>query len=292
MPLQEDYRVTLETFEGPLDLLLYLIRRAEVDIYDIPVAGITDQYLAFLRQVDDVDVEIAGEFLVMAATLIELKSRTLAPVAEEEQGEGSADLGSDGRSENDPRFELVQQLLAYQRYRTASEALEERRERFSRRLSVHAHGIEREEPQLDLEQLRELELEDLHIMDLADAYEAIMASIDFTRLGDHVVEIDDTPLALHQEDLLDQIEHAPKHRLMLQSAFQGRSRGQRIGLFLAMLELVRLRRVTIRQEQQHSEIEVVLREDEDNAAGADPAQQEDASAADEPGGGDTVNEDH
>ena len=81
MPLQEDYRVTLHAFQGPMDLLLYLIRRVEVDITDIPVAEITDQYLGFLRQVQDIDVELAGEFLVMAATLIELKSRTLMPAA-------------------------------------------------------------------------------------------------------------------------------------------------------------------------------------------------------------------
>ena len=79
MPLQEDYRVTLDAFEGPLDLLLHLIRRAELDIHDISVARITDQYLAFLRDMRTIDVEIAGDFLVMAATLIELKSRTLMP---------------------------------------------------------------------------------------------------------------------------------------------------------------------------------------------------------------------
>ena len=82
--IQEDYTVQLESFEGPLDLLLYLIRRAEVDIQNIPIAAITDQYLLVLRQVDSVDVELAGDFLVMAATLMELKSRTLAPVEVEE----------------------------------------------------------------------------------------------------------------------------------------------------------------------------------------------------------------
>ncbi len=77
---QDDYVISLETFEGPLDLLLFLIRRAEVDVQDIPIAAITDQYLLILRQVDEVDIEQAGVFLVMAATLIELKSRSLAPI--------------------------------------------------------------------------------------------------------------------------------------------------------------------------------------------------------------------
>ena len=86
--IQEDYTVQLESFEGPLDLLLYLIRRAEVDIQNIPIAAITDQYLLVLRQVDSVDVELAGDFLVMAATLMELKSRTLAPVEVEGEDAG------------------------------------------------------------------------------------------------------------------------------------------------------------------------------------------------------------
>ena len=76
MPLQEDYQIALENFQGPLDLLLYLIRRAEVDIQDIPIARITDSYITFVRQLDHIDVDVAGEFLVMAATLMEIKSRT------------------------------------------------------------------------------------------------------------------------------------------------------------------------------------------------------------------------
>ena len=88
MPLQGEYQVTLESFCGPMDLLLFLIRRAEVDVHDIPIASITDQFLGFLKQVDDVDIEAAGEFLVMAATLMEIKSRTLMP-PEPVEGEAS-----------------------------------------------------------------------------------------------------------------------------------------------------------------------------------------------------------
>ena len=79
MPLQDDYQVRLSNFEGPLDLLLFLIRRAEVDIQDIPIVEITEQYFDFLKQIDEIDIELAGEFLVMAATLIEIKSRSIRP---------------------------------------------------------------------------------------------------------------------------------------------------------------------------------------------------------------------
>src|SRR6266850_1744414 len=132
MPLQEDYQITLDAFRGPLDLLLYLIRRVEVSITDIPISQITDQYLAFLRQLDEIDIDVAGEFLVMAATLIEIKSRTLAPA---KKGEGEGETASEaagaeaigGLDLTDPRYELVQQLLAYQKYRIASDELETRR---------------------------------------------------------------------------------------------------------------------------------------------------------------------
>ncbi|MDY7108883.1 MAG: segregation/condensation protein A [Planctomycetota bacterium] len=272
MPLQEDYRVTLDAFQGPLDLLLFLIRRAEVDIHDIPVAEITDQYLAFLQQIEDIDVELAGEFLVMAATLIELKSRTLAPPEDGETGateDAESQLPGAGA---DPRYELVRQLLAYQRYRIAAEELDARRIEFAHRFPLRAGQRDRRPPEAapgtagaedepadeELPEAVELELEDVHIMDLAEAYERITASIDFSRFGDHVVEVDDTPIALHQEDLLDRLARAEAQRLTLQETFEGQTRGQRIGLFLAALELVRLHRVTVLQDDIDSEIELAL----------------------------------
>ncbi len=130
MPIPEDYQVRLDAFHGPLDLLLYLIRQAEVDIQDVSIAQITDQYLHFLDPIDDIDIEAAGEFLVMAATLMEIKSRTLMPP--DERGEPPCDEGLEGPGDEqaDPRYELVQQLLEYQRIRLASEALQQRRNAF------------------------------------------------------------------------------------------------------------------------------------------------------------------
>ena len=277
MPLQEDYQITLDTFRGPLDLLLYLIRRAEVDVHDIPIAQITDQYMAFLQRLDDIDIDVAGEFLVMAATLVEIKSRTLAPP--QKKGEGESGTGIDatdvaGIDSTDPRVELVQQLLAYQRYRIASDDLEQRRaafsQRFPRRPGKSAAALESTsqtqpggfESGNDVGQEPvDLELEDAQVFDLFECYERIMGSIDFGRMGDHKVEIDDTPIALHQEDLLDRLTRAPARTLTLQEAFEGAATGQRIGLFLATLELVRLRRVTVMQPEIDSPIELLLNED-------------------------------
>jgi segregation and condensation protein A len=304
MPLQEDYQITLDAFRGPLDLLLYLIRRAEVDIHDIPVAQITDQYLAFLKQIDDIDIDVAGEFLVMAATLVEIKSRTLMPPDAAQrgaEGDQGAAIGPDaaGLDSADPRYELVQQLLAYQKYRIASDELESRRSAFAQRFARRparfdattaplqstvtdvrspatrqaASQAQREtadasdvplESDIEAEPI-ELELDDAHIFDLSEAYERIMASIDFGKFGDHKVEIDDTPIALHQEDLLDRLMRSTQRRLTLQEAFAGSTTGQRIGLFLATLELVRLRRVTVTQPQIDSDIELLLNEDPSEA---------------------------
>jgi segregation and condensation protein A len=262
MPVQEDYQVSLEAFHGPLDLLLYLIRRAELDVHDIPIASITEQYLAFLSQVDEIDIETAGEFLVMAATLIEIKSRTLMPPGKADDGEDASEPG-DGRSAGppgvlnvaDPRAELVQQLLAYQRVRIAAEDLESRRTDFARRYPWQAYI---HESMFEKPAEVELELEDVHVLDIAQTYERICSTIDFTRIGDHRVQIDDTPIALHQEDLLDRLSRSPEHALRLQDVFEGYTSGQRVGLFLATLELTRLRRVRVRQDALEEPIEVTL----------------------------------
>ena len=106
-----DYRVNLEIFAGPLDLLLYLVRKEEVDIYDIPIAKITDQYLRYVEMLKSLDIDLAGDFLVMAATLMQIKSAMLLPKAEPDQL-GVEDL-------TDPRAELIRQLLEYKRFKDA-----------------------------------------------------------------------------------------------------------------------------------------------------------------------------
>ncbi len=122
-----DYAIKLDIFEGPLDLLLYLIRKNEIDIYNIPIALITEQYLHYLNMIKSLNLDLAGEYLVMAATLIHIKSKMLLPVPEEP---------SEEESEEDPRFALVRQLLEYQSFKEAAADLEKdpfwRRDVFAR----------------------------------------------------------------------------------------------------------------------------------------------------------------
>src|SRR4029079_12365309 len=114
-----EYRVELPTFRGPLDLLLYLVKKHEVDILDIPIAVIASSYLAYLEVLQLIDIEATGNFLVMASTLMEIKSRMMLPASEDEEEAEQA-----GEQKIDPRAELVKQLVAYRRYREAAEDLE------------------------------------------------------------------------------------------------------------------------------------------------------------------------
>lgn len=274
-----DYRVTLDAFEGPLDLLLFLIRRDEVDIHDIPVARVTEQYLAFLEAgggIESIDVELAGEFLVMASTLMELKSRLLmGPQADDAAPDAEA-AGAVARLE-DPRADLVRQLLAYKRYRDAALALESRLDAWeSRYPGAAAAAAELAKP--DQEEEAAVDLEDVTVVDLVRAFAVIMESVDFSRVGDHRVQDDETPLELHAEDVVDQLRRAGAEaagaaaaeggaaaaatgggpELPLRRIFAGRTRGEAIGLFLAILELVRQQRVTAVQDRLHGEIAVRL----------------------------------
>lgn len=281
----EEYRVHLDAFEGPLDLLLYLIRRAEVDITDIPIAAITGQYMDYLRGIEGggsrgatagkgrIDIELAGEFLVMAATLMEIKSRMLMPVEPQAGADAGGGEGGEGtrptKAPADPRADLVRQLLAYKQYRDASAALEGRLERWqSRYPSARAPA---QDPRM-IEALRhadELDLEELDLVDLIEAFGKVMESVNFDRLGDHVVTYDDTPIELHAQDLLDRLTRdvARGEELPLIHLFAGRTRGEMLGLFLATLELVRQRAVAVRQDRQNGAILIMLRDQKDEETG-------------------------
>ena len=250
---QEQFRVSLDAFDGPLDLLLYLVRRTEVDIQDIEIAKVTDEYLAVLHHATSIDIDMAGEFLVMAATLIEIKSRSLVPV--EQLAEEESDQ-TEGDSKLDPREDLIRQLLAFQRIRTAGEELEKRKALFALRYRARIQIKE-----VEVEEEPALELEDVHILDLADAYEHIASSIDFSQLDGHHVAFDDVPIEICQADLLEQLGSSENKRVCLHETFQGLPVAERVGMFLATLELVRLRKVTVQQDDISGNIVIALFED-------------------------------
>ncbi len=226
------YRVDLDIFAGPLDLLLYLVRRDEVDIYDIPISHITDQYVNHIEMLKKLDIDLAGSFLVMAATLMEIKSAMLLPRPEIED-EGAEDSG-------DPRAELIRQLLEYKRFKDAanmlSESAESRKLRHGRPDSIIVGLKADDEPEVDLEQIS--------VWTLLEAFDKLMQATGRLMKIDHIT--DDTPIDLYQVDIL--------HRLQSDgpSSFEdifkdSKNRFVMIGLFLAMLELIRSKLIGIEQ---------------------------------------------
>lgn len=268
----EDYRVNLDCYSGPLDLLLYLVKRHEIDIYDLPMKELTEQYLKHLKLIEQFNVDMAGEFLVMAATLLEVKSLMIMPAGEEgEQGEGNED---EGISETDPRYGLVQQLLAYKRFKDAASQLDERREEWEKRYAAMPTRLTKaDRKQLEGDDAEnaeavEIDLEDANVLDLCEAFAKILESIG-RNTGTHDVTYDDTPIALHAEDIYDRLQR--DGAMTLQKMFEGRkSKSELIGLFMATLELVREHRVRVIQDKVNDQIKLELRNvDEDTKSSDD-----------------------
>lgn len=262
-----EYRVSLDAFEGPLDLLLFLIRRAEVDVTDIPIARIADQYADFLATaggLERVDIDTAGDFLVMAATLMEIKSRMLAPPRPEGAEEDGAGEGSGERTKDsapDPRAELVRQLLEYKKFRDAASILEVKRTEWESRYPASGSAFDAAALRGAVSGGEGIDLDDAVLIDLAQAFHRIIQTVNLDRLGDHHVMYDDTPIELHAADLLDRLrrEAADGREMPLASVLTGRTRSEMIGLFLAVLELVRRREIAVKQAAPGGEIAIGLR---------------------------------
>ena len=245
--MAKDYTVQLDAYHGPLDLLLHLVKRHEVDLLDIPIAELTDQYLDHVRVLKEIDVERAGDFLLMAATLLEIKSRMLSPRMLGDETSAAAE-DDEPEAEDDPRYELVQQLLAYKRFKDAAVALEDRHENWAHRAPVHARPDRSADDDQNAAAV-ELDVDDLHVMDLCQAFGRMLDSIGQPRT--HDVSYDETPIALHAADIEDRLERdgGPEQSLTLRQICEGRSnRAEMIGLFLAMLELVREKKVAVVQD--------------------------------------------
>jgi len=241
----------VEIFEGPLDLLLHLIKKNEVSITDIPIAVITEQYLATLELMQFLDLDVAGEFLVMAATLVHIKSRMLLPPDETEADE---DEGAD------PRDELVRRLLEYQRFKDAAGELE-RRDILKR--DVFARSPE---PPDDIETVG---FESVSLFDLISALRTVLERL--PKDSAHEVVLETVSVREKMSLLLDDLHRRGK--LVFQELFAGAvSRLEVIVTFLAMLELVKIRAVKIWQEEAAGPIVIAaaapLEEVHDKIAGA------------------------
>ncbi len=239
LPFLDNYKVNLEAFEGPLDLLLHLIRKEEVDIYDIPIGRITSQYMAWLEQMQALDINVAGEFIVMASTLMLIKSRMLLP-RDERKAEESED------DEIDPRLELVRQLVEYRKYKDAAGDFAAREQLQS---AMYLRGAFEPPPPSDETALR---LGDIGLTELMAAFQRVLekakATVSFGHLKQHTWSVpDQMRTVLHRITLS---ERMPFDALFPAAA----PKGEVIVTFIAVLELLRLRHLRVFQEDAFGEI--------------------------------------
>lgn len=233
------YKVTLEAFEGPLDLLLHLIRENEIDIYDIPITKVCEQYLAYLSIMESLDLEVAGEWLVMAATLLEIKSRMLLP-KEETQEESQEE-------QQDPRLELVERLIEYERFKSAAEVF---RERETERSRVFARG----EVDLDYELKPTLTLEDITAEDLLSALQRVLE--DATEEEVTSIQRRKFTVRMRIREITKRLADA-QGRIVFEELFDDSvSRVEVVVTFLALLELLKMRRIKVKQKRTYGPIEI------------------------------------
>ncbi len=228
----------LEHYEGPLDLLLDLIRKQQIDIRDIPIASITSQYLGFLQKAREMDLDISAEFVFMAATLIHIKSRMLLPV--------DPALRKEGEAEEDPREELVERLLEHERYKNAAEMLQQKRmieENVWSNPQMKEFAAEIEDPGLAVD-----------MFDLVKAMSQVMERLQnrpIYEINDESVSVSD--MVAHLRTLLRESKK-DKPVFILQVMEQQRTRRAMICLFLAVLEMVKMQAVQILQRDLFGEI--------------------------------------
>lgn len=227
--LLADFQAELDVFCGPLDLLLYLIKQQEVDVLDVPIARITDQYLRVLRTLQFFNVNLAAEFTVVAATLMEIKSRSLLPdpVTEEEQ-------------EEDPARELVERLLQYKSFKEAACRLEEMADFEACKFPS---GFSPRQEQDEAETRGELALESVDLWELVSAYARV---IEQTRVPRPLqIVYDDVPLSQYMEEVRHRLGTAGGRMAFLDFFRRDQHRARVVGIFLALLELVRQQRVRV-----------------------------------------------
>lgn len=233
-----DLRIKLRVFEGPLDLLLFLIRKNELDIYDIPIESVTKQYIDTLRAMQELDLDVAGEFFVMAATLMEIKSRMLLP-----KGLHAIDPNADDE-EIDPRWDLVHQLLQYKKFKEAAAKLNELATMRQDLMERYVSALSGEPSDRPLKSVDRIELWNAFNIVLRRLAEKLVVG----EIHDEQVTVSD-----RMEYLLERTK--TEKTFIFSSLFEGKvTLRQLVATFLAVLELTRLKRMRVRQDEAFSDI--------------------------------------
>ena len=233
------YKITLDNFEGPLDLLLYLIKKSDIDICDIPIATITDQYLEYISMMKMLDLEIVGEFLVMAATLIQIKSRMLLPPDPLAKGD-----------EEDPRTELVRRLQEYEQFKLVAQELKQKE---SQRHDLFNRIVDQEKLDEMREESKEVLIE-ATLFDLINALSHAMRAVPEAK--DYLISQEEFTMEGKIHTLLHLM--VEQECVSLTQIFKNCvNKNEAICTFIAMLELIRLREVIAIQHRQFDDIEIM-----------------------------------
>jgi len=243
------YQISLEVFEGPFELLLHLIEKEEIDIYDIPIARITDQYLAYLRQMEQLDLDIASEFLLMAATLMEIKARMLLPTPVTETAAAA-------EPEIDARAELVQRLLEYKQFKQAAAELRNRAAAFELIYTREAADLTPYRPESN-------PLAGVTLIQLAQQFRQIIKHLP---AAEQVHRVFKEKITVQERMvILAQFVQAHPEGVSFTEIFHGQAtKLELIVTFLALLELIRLQEVRVRQEKNFGTIMICRVESENN----------------------------
>lgn len=236
----EKYEVKLDVFEGPIELLMHLIEKNKIDIYDIPITSLTEQYMDYLEQMKHFDIEIASEFLVMAATLLLIKSRMMLPKThvEEEQ-------------EEDPRQELLQRILEYQQFKQVSVVLEDKAVKQSRFFAREPLEIP----------VHHTPPENLSVTELWEAFRRLVAVRKELTIPDVIVAQEEFRIEDQMVHILTLLTESEKNEIRFETIFISGLRSELIASFLAMLELIRRHRIVVRQDMLFASIMICLRKD-------------------------------
>jgi segregation and condensation protein A len=264
------YRVELQQFEGPMDLLLFFIKRDEIDVYDIPIARIADEYLAYVKVLEEIDLDGVGDFIYMAALLINIKARMLLP---------STETDEEGK-EVDPRRELVERLLEYVRYKEAahqlSTRLEQRREHFTRGDAARNRERVEEDHETNV---------DASVYDLVEALGEMLEIEEGDTEPTHEVEPLEHSIEEQQHYVLSRLDKDPQ--VSFHALVERRSKGFVIATFLAVLELARQHYLRLHLRDDRSDFLVEERDDKplqpnDSALGEMPRPSGDGAVGDKP----------
>jgi len=234
--MEKAYQVKLKGFEGPLDLLLHLINQYEIDIYNIPMASITEQYMDYIHQMKRLELNIASDYLVMAATLIAIKSQMLLP--NQEMTDDTEEY------QEDPREELMDRLIEYRKYKEAAHKLKgkenEERQTFTRPPAMHENKNAQAIPSDE---------EKVTINDMLSAFEKMLQRKDLNSPKQITIEREEIPVEKRMHDILSEVK-AHENGISFDQLITGDSRTQLVTTFIALLELMKNQEVYCRQKKQ------------------------------------------